>query len=114
MNFSYYDLLAFLGVCIASVSQMLLKKSANTKYHSFLREYCNVFVIGGYGLMVVATMFGVMAYRGMDYMNGPIIESMGYILVMALSLFLFKEKITRRKLLGTACILLGIGIYYFV
>ncbi|MFI3202197.1 MAG: hypothetical protein R3Y54_11875 [Eubacteriales bacterium] len=46
MNFSSYDLLAFAGVCIASISQMLLKKSANTTYRSFLLEYCNLFVIG--------------------------------------------------------------------
>lgn len=114
MNFSSYDLLAFAGVCIASISQMLLKKSANTTYRSFLLEYCNLLVIGGYGLMVVSTMFGVMAYRGMDYMNGPIIESVGYILVMVLSYFLFQEKITRRKLVGTLFILMGIVVYYII
>ncbi|MFI3202190.1 MAG: hypothetical protein R3Y54_11840 [Eubacteriales bacterium] len=64
--------------------------------------------------MVVATMFGVLAYRGMEYMNGPIIESVGYIIVREFSCIIFQEKITKRKIVGTICILIGIAIYYMV
>ncbi|MFI3200451.1 MAG: multidrug ABC transporter [Eubacteriales bacterium] len=114
MKWSQYDFLAFIGVTVAAISQVLLKKGANKQYGSFMKEYCNVLVISGYGLMVLSTMFGVWAYRGMEYMNGPMIESLGYIIVMGLSYIIFREKITRRKVLGTGCILSGILLYYLL
>ena len=48
----------------------------------------------------------------MDFSNVPVVESLGYVVVMVLSYFFFKEKITKRKLLGMAVILLGIFVYY--
>ena len=38
----------FLSVTVASFSQVLLKKSAMKTYDSSIREYLNVWVIGGY------------------------------------------------------------------
>ncbi len=112
MNVSLYDLLCVIGVTIAACSQILLKKSANKTYGNVIKEYCNLLVIGGYSLMVLSTIFGVLAYRGMNYMNGPMIETLGYIIVMALSYKVFGEKITKRKLIGTGFILVGIVVYY--
>lgn len=100
------------SVVLSSFSQILLKKSAMKKHSSFLLEYLNPLVIAGYGMMVLATLTTILAYRGMDYKNGPIIESLGYILVMVLSFFFFKEKLSRKKLLGYGLILLGVVIFY--
>ena len=47
-----------------------------------------------------------------EFSNVPVVESLGYVVVMLLSYFFFKEKITKRKLLGMAVILLGIFVYY--
>ena len=100
------------SVVIASISQILLKKSARKRHESILQEYLNVNVIIGYGLMVLSTMTTILAYRGLEYKNGPVIESLGYILVMVLSGLFFQERISRRKLLGNLLILLGILIFY--
>ena len=62
--------------------------------------------------MVVSTLLTIFAFTGMDYKNGPIIESVGYILVMLLSWWLLKEKLTLRKVLGNCLILVGILIFY--
>jgi len=43
------------AVFISSVSQILLKKSANKKYESTLKEYLNSLVIGAYLIFFVAT-----------------------------------------------------------
>lgn len=72
----------------------------------------NVYVIVGYGMMVVSTLLTIYAYTGLEYKNGPIIESLGYIFIMVLSWVVFKEKITIKKLLGNMLILVGIAIYY--
>lgn len=107
-----YWIFLICSVIIASLSQVLLKKSAQREYESFIKEYLNPYVIIGYGMMVVSTVLTILAYRGIAYKNGPIIESIGYILIMFLSLIFFGEKITRRKLLGNILILIGIFVFY--
>ena len=105
-------ILLLCSVTIASVSQIILKKSADSKHESFLKEYLNVRVILGYGLMVGSTIFSVFAYRFVEYKNGPLIESLGYLFVMILSAIFLNEKITKKKIIGNAIILLGLIIFY--
>ena len=105
-------LLLVLSVVVASLSQILLKKSAEKSYPSLLREYLNPWVISGYGLMVVSTLLTVGGYAGLEYKNGAVIESLGFVLVMLLSRLFFREKITKKKLIGNALILLGIAVFY--
>ena len=66
----------------------------------------------GYGLMVASTILTIFAFKGLDYKNGPIIESLGYIFVIILSWKLLEEKITIKKIVGNGLILLGIFIFY--
>ena len=85
------------SVFIASVSQILLKKSALMKHRSIIKEYVNPYVIGGYVLLIVSTILTIVAFSRIDYKNGPIVESLGYIFVMFLSWIFFNEKITKKK-----------------
>ena len=106
-----YLLLTF-SVFVASCSQILLKKSANEEHKSLLKEYLNVRVILGYGLLFASTIITIIAFKGIDFKNGPIIENAGYIFVMILSYFFLKEKITKRMILGNILILIGIIVFY--
>lgn len=110
MSLSFW--LYITSVVIASVSQLLLKKSASQEHGSFLKEYLNPYVIAGYGMLFLSMFLTVLAFRGLDYKNGPVIESLGYVLVLFLSRVFFKEKLTYKKLVGTGCILVGIVIFY--
>ncbi len=112
MEFNVYFLLYVCSVTLAAVSQILLKKSALKEHDGFLKEYVNPYVIGGYGLTGISMLLTILAFRGMEYKNGPIIESLGYILVMLFGIFIFREKLTKRKCIGTALILAGIFVYY--
>lgn len=107
-----YMVLLVLSVVVASFSQILLKKSASKTYSSVIREYLNPYVIIGYGMMVVSTLLTVGGYVGLEYKNGAVIESLGFVLVMILSRMFFGEKITKKKLLGNILILVGILIFY--
>lgn len=107
-----YYAIAIGSVVIASVSQILLKKGAMKKYNSFLREYLNPYVISGYFLMFISLFLTMLAYRGMDFMNVPVIEAIGYVLVPVLSYFFFREQFTKKKVIGIALILCGIFVYY--
>lgn len=101
----------FLSVLVASVSQVLLKKSALKTYDNVIKEYLNPYVVGGYGLLFGSMLLTVYAYSGMDYKNGPVIESLGNVFVLVLGYFVFQEKISFRKILGIACIMAGIVIF---
>lgn len=107
-----YLTILILSVVVASFAQILLKKSATKTYSSPIREYLNVYVICGYGMMFLSMFMTIMAYGGMEFTNVPVIESLGYVVVMLLGYFFFKEKITRRKLLGMLVIMAGIFVYY--
>lgn len=107
-----YLLLLLLSVLIASFAQILLKKSALKTYSSPIREYLNLYVICGYGMMFLSMFITVLSYRGLDFSNVPVVESLGYVVVMLLGCLFFKEKITKRKVLGMAVILCGIFVYY--
>ena len=109
---SKYIILLILAVLVSSISQIILKKSASKTYNSVIREYLNIYVIVGYGLMVISPVLVVLGLKGVPYKNEPIIESLGYIFVMILSNRILKEKITKKKIIGNLLILIGIVIYY--
>ena len=78
--------LAMLGaVCLAAASQMLLKKAAKTAYPNVVREYLNVWVVGGYALLVLSMLSVIFACRGLEVKNIPVLESLGFPLVMLLT-----------------------------
>ena len=107
-----FFLLMILAELIASTSQILLKKSAEKEYPSFIREYLNILVIGGYGMLMVSMVISIFCYDGLGYMGVVIMEPLGYIIVMFLSRIVFKEKFTLRKLIGMTMILTGISVFY--
>ena len=107
-----YVILLVSSVFIATCSQIFLKKASMIEYNSKIREYLNWRVMLGYGLLFISTILTILAFKGLDYKNGPIIESLGYVFILFLGNIFLKEKITKKKILGNALILLGIVIFY--
>ncbi len=109
---NHYLLCMLLSVSVASVSQILLKKSTFCQYDSMIREYLNPWVIGGYGMLFLSMVISIYAYSGVDFKNGPVIESLGNVFVPVLSWLIFGEKLTIRKMAGILCIMAGIMVFY--
>lgn len=102
----------YLGsVFIASVSQILLKTSANKKYDSKIKEYLNPRVITAYGLFFASSFITVISYRYVPLSMGAILESMGYIFVTVLGVFFLKERVKGKKLAGLLFIITGVIFY---
>lgn len=103
------------GVFISSISQILLKKSANkvNPDDSFLSQYLNPYVIMGYGLLFVAMCIPFIGYRYVDLKYGAVVESLGYVFIMILSAIFLHEKITSRKLVGNIIIIVGVIVFSF-
>ena len=63
-------------------------------------------------MLFVSMMLTIFAYKRLPFMNIPVIESLGYVLVTFFGLIFFSEKITLRKTAGVLLILAGIFVYY--
>lgn len=109
MNISYF--LAFLAVFVASVSQILLKQSAQVEHKNIIFKFLNWRVILGYALMFGTTIINVFAYRGVELKVTPMIESTGIIWVTILAVFWLGERPSRRALLSIAVTIVGIIVF---
>lgn len=103
-----YSAIMLGSVLISSVSQILLKKSAQKEYPSKLREYLNPLVITAYALFFGSTLITMYALKVVPLSLSPILESAGYIFVAVLSLLFLKEKMTKKQLIGTGFIIAGV------
>ena len=110
-NVTVFSLVFIGSVLISSISQLLLKKSANKVYPSRLKEYWNFPVMLAYFLFLLSTLLTVYAYRYVPLSLGPSRESTGYVFVCWLSSLFLREKITLKKAIGIAVIILGIFIF---
>ena len=106
-----YSLIMMFGTFISAVSQVLLKKSAEKKYESKLKEYLNPYVIIAYTVFVVATFMSIIAYKVVPLSMGPILEATSYIYVTFFGVTIFKERINKKKIISLSLIVIGIVIY---
>lgn len=106
-----YEAVFLISVLMSSVSQVILKKSADRVYDSKVYEYLNPYVLGAYSLFFLSSLLTVLAYKGVALSQGQILEASGYIYVTALGAVFLKEYPNRKKVSGIFLILLGIVIY---
>lgn len=105
-----YGIFYLFSVFLASVSQIVLKKSAGIKYKRKIDEYTNKNVIIAYSIFFTCTFFTVFALKKIPLSLSPILESTGYIYVAMLSVVFLKEKITKKKFIGLSLIVIGVAI----
>lgn len=96
------------SVLISSVSQIMLKKSAQKTYPSRIREYLNPLVIAAYTLFFGCTLISMYALKVVPLSFSPALEATGYIFIPVLSYIFFKEKLTKRQFIGMLLIIAGI------
>lgn len=108
-----YKLLVIVSVLVAAGAQMLLKQGAKKEYASFVRQYLNPWVIGGYGIMGLSLLLNIFCLsHGVQVKEVSIIESLSYLFVPLLSWLCFKEKITWRKAGAIAVIMAGVVVFF--
>ena len=98
------------GAFLTAVSQLLLKESANREHKNFLAEYLNWRVILAYAIFFGVLLSNTYAYTRVDMKYGSIIDTLAYVFVFLLSVFILHEKISKRKLIGNLLIIAGILI----
>ncbi|MBR4200512.1 MAG: EamA family transporter [Oscillospiraceae bacterium] len=106
-----YALLLVGSTLISSFSQILLKKAAQKKYPSKLREYLNFPVITAYAIFFLCTLLSMYALKVVPLSMSPLLDATGYIFVTVLSYLFFREIPGKKQLAGLVLILTGIVIY---
>lgn len=105
-------ILVFLvSVLISSLSQVLLKISADKEYSNIWKEYLNLRTMGAYGLFFLSTLITVFAYKYVSLSMGVVLEASGYIFVTVFGMLILKEKVGKKKMLGLVLILVGILVF---
>ena len=108
----YYMLVIF-GVLLASVSQILLKTSASKDHSSFIKEYLNGKVIGGYSLLLLSLLLDLCAmHYGVLAKEVSSIESLSYLFVPLLSWFFLRERISKMKCVAIGLIMTGVVVFF--
>ena len=103
--------LFILGLVFSAVSHIPMKKSAGKVYKSKIFEYLNPLVLLGYFLCGLTTVVTVIAYRVVPLSLGGVLATLEYIFVALIGSLVFHEKISMRKKIGLALIVIGALIY---
>ena len=98
------------AVFIASLSQILLKRSALEQHENIWRQYLNITVISAYLMLIVSMFITIYAYKGVALKMGPVLETTNYFFVAVLGYIFLKEKLTKRQLVGVLFIVGGVVI----
>ena len=106
-----YFIIMIISGMLSSFSQVLLKKSAETKKDSVIKEYLNPYVIIGYGITAFCMILTMIGYRGVPFKYGSVLESLTYIYIMILSKILLGENLTKKKIIGNLIIVAGVIIF---
>ena len=110
-NYIFYIILMSLSVFIASLSQVLLKISANKSHKDRFSEFVNPLVIGAYSIFILTTIITVISLRVLPLSYGAVIETTSYVYITIWGLIFFKEKINPKKIIGLLMIILGVITY---
>ncbi len=105
-----YILIFLASSLISAFSQILLKIAAKKKYDSWIFEYLNVRVISAYFVFFLATLLTVYCYKVVPLSIGAMLEASGYVFVTILGRIILKEKVSGRKIIGMALVILGVVI----
>lgn len=108
-----YRLIVIVSVFVASCAQMLLKCAARRQVRPFWRQYFNVCVVGGYGLLLGALLVNVFCLgKGVLVKEVSVIESLSLLFVPSLSWLFFREPITWRKAIAMGLVMTGTVVFF--
>ena len=106
-------LLVILGILSCSLSQLFLKKSANSEHKSKLFEVINPLVLFTYMIFFCSLLINIWAMsHGLELKELAMLESLGYVFVPLLSYLVLKERISMRTISAITVILFGIFVFY--
>ncbi len=108
-----YYIAAIIGVFLTAIAQLVLKKGAlaGMKKKGFWQSYFNKYSLIGYGLFVVVTLFNLFALKKVQLKEMTFILPLTFVIVPLLSVWIFKEKLTKQQMWGIGLIVIGVFVF---
>ena len=108
-----YYICVILGIFACSLSQLMLKKSANNSHKSKMAEIVNPWVVTAYAIFFGSLLINIWAMsKELQLKEFAILEALGYIFVPLLSSIVLKEHVSFRTILGSGIIIIGLVVFY--
>ncbi|NLM13800.1 MAG: EamA family transporter [Epulopiscium sp.] len=114
--------IALLSVLLGAIGQVILKIGANKlgelslSFNTLYKDIVSVIkipqIILGIIFFSISFLLWIQVLTKNELSNSYPLVSLSYILIMIMSVFLFQEEMTVRKILGTGLIVLGVWIIY--
>ena len=104
---------AIAAAFITALSQIILKKQANiteAKKSGFFSKFLNPRVIISYGLLFSTLVINQVALIHVPVSVMPYITATSFVWVFIMGVLILKEKVSPRRALGVAIIILGVII----
>ena len=102
---------AILAAFVTALSQIILKKQANiTEARGFFSKFLNPRVIISYGLLFSTLVINQVALIHVPVSVMPCITATSFVWVFVMGVLILGEKVSRRRALGVAIIILGVII----
>lgn len=106
-------LLVVFAVLMASVAQVMLKKSANIDHDNIIKEYLNIKVVLAYCLLVFSMFINIYAMSiGVKVKEVSSLEAFSYLFVPLFSFFVLNEKLSKIQLAAIICIISGVVVFF--
>jgi len=102
-----YLIFAFIAILLTGIAQILLKMGSKNEVSAYYNKYS----ISGYFLLIIVTIFGILALKGLELKFYYALASINYILVLIFSYIILKEEITKNKIIGIMIIVWGIILF---
>ena len=96
------------GALVKGPLGLQMNKLLWTVYHAF----SNPFIILGLFLYIISAFFWIIALSRVDLSYAYPILSIGYILIMLLSYWLFQENLSTLRVLGTLTVVIGLCLIF--
>ena len=98
-------LIVFALVTVNTSGQLLLKMA------TINRKYSYVLLAIGYSLFLLTIVVSYYLMKYIDLKYFTVVMSLNYISVLLTSIYFFKEKLTKLKVIGTLTVVVGIYIF---
>jgi len=108
----------FILILVSAISQLLLKKGVNNKAIFFklklsflitlFKTYFNIYVLAGSLLYLIGSIFWIIVISQLELSFAYPLISINFIFIALLSKFIFKEKLTKNRLISLCIITLGV------
>ena len=108
MNHFLFVLFILMMTILGATASFFLKKASAQKNISMIMKNYNIYV--GAFIYIIAALLNVLVLRFMDYSVVLPLTSITYIWTIIISYYFLHEEITRKKVLGVCCIIVGVVV----